>query len=388
MVFLSKKDNIIFAMNNIKMKIQEIISILEQWAPTAYAEDFDNVGLLIGKVESECTGILISHDVLENIIDEAVAKKFNLIICFHPIIFSGLKKLTEKTYVERVVAKAIKNDIALYAIHTALDNHKEGVSYSLAVALGLNNIHVLVPQENTLKQLTTYVPKEDSNALLEQLYNAGAGALGDYDECSFITEGLGSFRGNENAQPHLGKPMIREAVEEVQLNLVFQKHLEGKVLQTLFKNHPYEEIAFQVYQLDNTSQKIGMGSVGVLDKEMTEEDFLKWVGQKLKTNFLKHSNFLNKKIKKVAVLAGSGSFAIFKAKQIKADVLVTADLKYHDFFQAENQILLIDGGHYETERFTKKLIHDHLIKKLPNFAIALSKKITNPVKYFSDGKKE
>jgi dinuclear metal center YbgI/SA1388 family protein len=375
-------------MNSIEMKIQEIISILEQWAPAAYAEDFDNVGLLLGEAEAECTGILITHDVLENVIDEAVAKKFNFIVCFHPIIFSGLKKLTGKTYVERVVAKAIKNDIALYAIHTALDNLKEGVSHTLAVALGLNNIQVLVPQQNTLKQLTTYVPKENSNVLLEALYQAGAGALGDYDECSFVTEGTGSFRGNENSQPHLGKQMIREELEEVQLNLVFQKHLEQKILQTLFKNHPYEEVAFQVYPLDNTNQEIGMGSVGILDKEMTEEDFLKWVGQKLETGFLRHSALSNRKIKKVAVLGGSGSFAIPTAKQIKADALVTADLKYHDFFQAENRILLVDGGHYETERFTKKLIHDHLIEKLPNFAIALSKSITNPVKYFSDGKKE
>ncbi len=370
------------------MKIQEIISILEQWAPTAYAEDFDNVGLLIGKAEAECTGILITHDVLENVVDEAITKKHNFILCFHPIIFSGLKKLTGKTYVERVVAKAIKNDIAIYAIHTALDNLKKGVSHSLANALELSDIQVLVPQQNTLKQLTVYVPKENANSLLEKLYEAGAGAMGNYDQCSFVTPGKGSFRGNENSKPYLGKPMIREEVEEVQLKLVFHKHLEQKILQTLFENHPYEAVAFELHQLDNQNSEIGMGSVGILKEEMTEEDFLKWLGQKLETNFLRHSPFLNRKIKKVAVLGGSGSFAIPNAKQTKADALVTADLKYHDFFQAENQILLVDGGHYETERFTKKLIHDHLIEKLPNFAIALSKSITNPVKYFSDGKKE
>jgi len=388
MVFLSQKDNIIFAMNSIKMKIQEILSILEQWAPTTYAEDFDNVGLLIGKAETECTGILITHDVLENVVDEAVVKKYNFIVCFHPIIFSGLKNLTGKTYVERVVAKAIKNDIAIYAIHTALDNLKKGVSYTLANALGLSDIQVLIPQQNTLKQLTAYVPKENASSLLEQLYEAGAGALGNYDQCSFVNTGTGSFRGNENTQPHIGKPMIKEEVDEVQLNLVFQKHLERKILQTLFENHPYEAVAYELHSLDNQNSEIGMGSVGTLKKEMTEEEFLKWVGQKLETKFLRHSGFLDKKIKKVAVLGGSGSFAITKAKQIKADALVTADLKYHDFFQAENQILLVDGGHYETERFTKKLIHDHLTEKLPNFAVALSKSITNPVKYFSDGKKE
>lgn len=375
-------------MKSIEMKIQEIISVIENWAPKAYAEDFDNVGLLVGQSEAECTGVLITHDVLENVIDEAVAKKLNFIVCFHPIIFSGLKKLTGKTYVERIVAKAIKKDIAIYAIHTALDNLNKGVSNTLAIALGLTNIEVLIPKQNTLKKLTTYVPKKNSTTLLEKLYHAGAGAIGNYDECSFVTSGIGSFRGNENSRPHLGKQMIREEIEEVQLNLVFKKHLEQNIIKTLFENHPYEEVAYQVFSLDNTNQEIGMGSVGILKKEMTEEEFLKWVGEKLDTKFLRHSAISNRKIKKVAVLGGAGSFAISNAKQIKADALVTADLKYHDFFQAEKQILIVDGGHYETERFIKKLIHDYLIEKLPNFAIALSKSITNPVKYFSYGKKE
>ena len=370
------------------MKIQKIISILEKWAPRAYAEEFDNVGLLVGKSKAECTGILITHAVLENVVDEAITKKYNLIICFHPIIFSALKKLTEKTYVERVVAKAIKNDIAIYAIHTALDNLNKGVSHSLAEALGLSDIKIMIPQQNTLKQLTVYVPRENANSLLEKLYEAGAGAMGNYDQCSFTTSGKGSFRGNENSKPYLGKRMKPEEVEEIQLNLVFQKHLEQKILQTLFENHPYEAVAFEVYQLDNQNSEIGMGSVGKLKEEMTEKYFLKWLGQKLETDFLRHSPFLNRKIKTVAVVGGSGSFAIPDAKEINADVLVTADLKYHDFFQAENEIFLVDGGHYETERFTKKLIHDHLIEKLPKFAIALSKSITNPVNYFYNGKKK
>lgn len=375
-------------MNIIEMKIQEITKILEQWAPSAYAEDFDNVGLLVGNNQNKCTGILITHDVLENVVDEALRKKCNLIVSFHPIIFSGLKKLTGKNYVERVVIKAIKNEIAIYAIHTALDNQSNGVSYTLAKALGLNDIQVLIPQTNTLKKLTTYVPKKNSNALLSHLYQVGAGALGDYDECSFVTTGEGRYRGNQIAEPYLGEKMIQIQVEEVQLNLIFQKHLEQKILQTLFENHPYEEVAYEIYQLTNRNQEIGMGSVGILDKEMSEKDFLKMVGNKLETTFLRHSSSNNQKIKKVAVLGGSGGFAIPNAKQIQANAFVTADLKYHDFFQAENKILLIDAGHYETERFTKKLIHDHLIEKLPNFAIALSKTLTNPIKYFSDGKKK
>ena len=370
------------------MKIQEITTVLEQWAPTAYAEDFDNVGLLVGNIQNNCTGVLITHDVLENVIDEAVDKKYNLIVGFHPIIFSGLKKLTEQNYVERVVAKALKNDIAIYALHTALDNHSQGVSYALSQALGLENIQILVPQKDTLRQLTTYVPKENSEALLDKLYQAGAGALGDYDECSFVTTGMGSFRGNEKAEPFLGKPLIREFVEEAQLNLIFKKHQEQTIIQTLRENHPYEEVAFEIYPLNNYNPEIGMGSVGTLKNEMDEKDFLKLVGDTLEIKFLRHSSMEGRKIKKVAVLGGSGSFAIPHAKKMKADAFVTADLKYHDFFQAENQLLLVDGGHYETERFTKNLIHDHLIEKLPNFAIALSKSVTNPVKYFSNGKKE
>lgn len=370
------------------MKIKEITSVLQQWAPLAYAEDFDNAGLLVGDDTEECSGVLISHDALENVIDEAIDLRYNLIVCFHPIIFSGLKKITGQNYVARVVAKAIKNDIAIYALHTALDNHNKGVSYALAQALDLNHIEVLVPQKNTLKQLTAYVPKENANALLDALYVAGAGALGDYDECSFVTEGMGHFKGNENSNPHIGSPMIGEQVAEFQINVIFQKHLEQKILQTLFDQHPYETVAYEVYRLDNQNQTIGMGSIGTLEKEMSEKAFLKMIGEKLETGFLRHSALEGKKIKKVAVLGGSGSFAIPNAKQMEADAFITADLKYHDFFQAEKQLLLVDAGHYETERFTKKLIHDHLTEKLPNFAFALSKSITNPVKYFSDAKKK
>ena len=217
------------------MKIQKIISILEKWAPRAYAEEFDNVGLLVGKAEAECTGILITHDVLENVVDESITKKYNFILCFHPIIFSGLKKITGK-HMWNVVAKGLKTTLHLCNPYGAGQSQK-GVSHSLANVLELSDIKILVPQKKTLKNLIVYVPKENSNSLLEKLYEAGAGALGNYDQCSFVTPGKGSFRGNENSKPHLGIPMKREEVEEVQINLVFQKHLEKKILKTLFENH-------------------------------------------------------------------------------------------------------------------------------------------------------
>ena len=363
------------------MRIQKIIDVIEEWAPPSHAEDFDNVGLIIGDPHLECKGVLVTHDTLENVVEECIKKDFNLIVSFHPIIFSGLKKLTQSTYVEKTVSKAIKNDICVYAIHTALDNHRFGVSHALAENLGLNNIEVLSPKEKTIRKLTTYAPKNEAPMLLKKLYDAGAGKIGNYKECSFITTGKGTFKGNEKSNPNLGTKGEKTEVDEIQINLIFDFSSQQKILDTLFEAHSYEEVAYEVFSLENKNQTIGMGSVGQLENEMDEEEFINWVQNKLNIDMVRHSKKIGKKIKKVAVLAGSGSFAITKAKSANADAFITADLKYHDFFQAENKILLIDAGHYETEQFTKKLIHDNLIKKLPNFAIALSESITNPVNY-------
>jgi len=371
------KDNIIFA----TMRIQKVIDVIEEWAPSAHAEDFDNVGLIIGNPQSECKGVLVTHDTLENVVEECIKKDLNLIVSFHPIIFSGLKKLTQSTYVEKAVSRAIKNEICVYAIHTALDNHRFGVSYALAQNLGLNDIEVLSPKEKTIRKLTTYAPKNEAPTLLEKLYDAGAGKIGNYKECSFITTGKGTFKGNQDSNPNLGIKGKKTEVDEVQINLIFEFSSQQKILHTLFEAHSYEEVAYEVFSLENKNQTIGMGSLGQLENEMDEEVFINWVQDKLNIDMVRHSKTIGKKIKKVAVLGGSGSFAISAALGANADAFITADLKYHDFFQAENKILLIDAGHYETEQFTKKLIHDNLIKKLPNFAIALSESITNPVNY-------
>ena len=371
------KDNIIF----VTMRIQKIIDVIEEWAPPVYAEDFDNVGLIIGDAYRDCKGVLVTHDTLENVVDECISKNLNLIVSFHPIIFSGLKKLTQSSYVERVIIKAIKNDICVYAIHTALDNHRYGVSHALAENLGLLNIKVLSPKKNTIRKLITYAPKDKVSLLLKNLYKAGAGSIGNYDECSFTSTGTGTFKGNEKSNPKLGERGKKTVTDEVQINLIFEFHKQTKILQALFKFHPYEEVAYEVFKLKNENQNIGMGSIGDLEKEMDEEEFISTIQKKLNIEMIRHSKKNGKKIKKVAVLGGSGSFAISSAISSNADALITADLKYHDFFQAENKILLIDAGHYETEQFTKKLIHDYLNKKLPNFAIVLSESITNPVNY-------
>ena len=363
------------------MKIKEIISVLEQMAPTSYAEDFDNIGLLIGNQENEATGILVCHDALENVVDEALAKNCNVIVCFHPIIFSGLKKITGKNYVERVVIKAIQNNIAIYAVHTALDNHKEGVNKIFCDALGLINTKILVPKQNFIKKLITYTTPENAVEVRNALFENGAGKIGNYENCSFNSQGIGTYMGNKNSNPEIGERFEFVEGNEIKIEVTFEKHLESKILKALFNAHVYEEVAYEIYDLQNAHQNIGLGMIGELKNPMEEKDFLFFVKDKMKVEAIRHSEFTEKPIKKVAVLGGSGSFAIKNAILAGADVFLTADLKYHNFYEAENQILLADIGHFESERYTKNYIVEFLRKKILNFAIFLSEENTNPVKY-------
>ncbi|MDI1317340.1 Nif3-like dinuclear metal center hexameric protein [Flavobacterium sp.] len=363
------------------MKIKDILSILEEMAPLAYAEDFDNVGLLVGNQEDEATGILVCHDALERVIDEAITKKCNLVVCFHPIIFSGLKKLTGKNYVERSVIKAIKNDIAIYAVHTALDNHKDGVNKIFSDALGLINTKILVPKQNFIQKLVTYTIPENSEQLRNALFDAGAGKIGNYEDCSFNSKGIGTYMGNENSNPEIGNRFEFVENEEIKIEVTFEKHLQSKILKALFTNHVYEEVAYEIYDLQNSHQNIGLGMIGELENPMSETEFLTFVKGKMQCGGIRHSTLTGKTVTKVAVLGGSGSFAISNAIRVKADVFLTADLKYHNFYEAENQVLLADIGHFESERFTKNYIVDFLKKKMPNFAVNFSEENTNPVKY-------
>ncbi len=363
------------------MKIKELIPVLEELAPLCYAEDFDNVGLLVGSYDQEITGILVCHDALETVVDEAIEKQCNLIICFHPILFSGLKKITGKSYVERSVIKAIKNDIAIYAIHTALDNHQEGVNKILCDTIGLKNPKILIPKQHYIQKLVTYAPVNESDKVREALFNAGAGAIGNYDRCGFVSQGKGSFKGNDKSNPTIGQKGIEEIVNEHKIEVLFEKHLQGNILRKLFEAHPYEEVAYEIYTLENQLQNVGMGMIGELETPMNEVDFLQQVKEKTQTGGIRYSALLNKEVRKVAVLGGSGSFAIKAAIAAGADIFITADLKYHDYYQAENQLVLADIGHFESERYTKNYIVEFLSKKMPNFAVILSKVNTNPVNY-------
>lgn len=370
------------------MKIKDIIPILEEMAPTAYAEDFDNVGLLCGNAEDEATGILVCHDALELVIEEAISKKCNLVVCFHPIIFSGIKKITGKNYAERALVKAIKNDIAIYAVHTALDNHKQGVNKIFCDALGLTNTKILIPKESFIHKLVTYTIPENLEKLRNALFDAGAGNIGSYENCSFSSQGLGTYQGTESSNPVIGEPGEFVENQEIKIEITFEKHLESKILKALFANHVYEEVAYEVYTLNNRHQDIGLGMTGELEEPMDEEAFLLFIKEKMQADGIRHSAFTGKKIKKVAVLGGSGSFAIKNAIASGADAFLTADLKYHQFYEAEGRLLLADIGHFESERYTKNYIVDFLRKKIRNFApswpagrIVLSEENTNPVKY-------
>lgn len=363
------------------MIIQDVINHLEALAPLHYAEDFDNVGLLVGNKNEQVTGILVTLDTLENVVDEAIEKKCNLIVSFHPIIFKGLKKINGNSYVERVVIKAIQHNIAIFAIHTALDNNLKGVNDIICNTLNLKNKSILLPQKGTIKKLTTYVPIADATLLRNQLFKAGAGQIGNYENCSFNVEGAGTYQGNEDSSPVKGNKGEFHQETETKISITFQKHLESEILKALFTNHPYEQVAFEVTTLDNYNQTIGMGMVGELENDTDIEDFMAFVKQKMNVSMIRHSELIKKSVKRIAVLGGSGSFAIEAAKAAKADVFITSDLKYHDFFSAEDQIILADIGHYESEQFTKTFLADYLSKKITNFAVVLSTTQTNPVKY-------
>jgi dinuclear metal center YbgI/SA1388 family protein len=363
------------------MIVQDVITHLEALAPLAYAEEFDNVGLLVGHKTSKVTGVLVTLDTLETVVDEAIENQCNLIVSFHPIIFKGLKKITGNTYVERVLIKAIEHKIAIYAIHTALDNAFEGANAGLCDLLGLQNKKILIPQEGTIKQLTTYVPEKNAEAIRNALFESGAGSIGNYSNCSFNSIGSGTYKGNEHSNPVIGEKHILQNISETKITVSFAKHLENNILKTLFSTHPYEEVAYEVITLENKNQHIGMGMVGQLKEPMDETSFLNFIKSRFNCSIVRHSKLLDTPIQKVAVLGGSGSFAINAAKAAGADAFITSDLKYHDFFSAENTLLLADIGHYESEQHIKNILVAHLKKKITNFAVLLSKTNTNPVKY-------
>ncbi len=364
------------------MKLSQLTTYLESLAPLAYQEDYDNAGLIVGHPEQEVYQALISLDCTEAVVDEAIANNCQVIISHHPIVFRGLKKFNGKTYVERVVEKAIRNNIALYAIHTNLDNIMTGVNAKICETLGLKNCRVLSPKHNLLKKLVTYVPLTQADEVRNALFNAGAGNIGNYSETSFNAEGTGTFKGNDQTNPYVGEPGKRHLENEVRIETIYPAILESNILMALVLAHPYEEVAYDLYELTNQNPQVGSGMIGELDTPVAEEEFLYQIKEKMRAHVIRHTALTGRHIKKVAVCGGAGGFLLKQAIAAGADIFITADFKYHEFFDAEGKLIIADIGHFESEQFTQQLLYEIIRKKFTNFAVRLTEVNTNPVKYF------
>lgn len=364
------------------MQIADITSYLESLAPLSLQEHYDNAGLLTGNGSWNCTGIICSLDATEAVVQEAIDNKCNLVVSHHPIIFGGLKKINGKNYVEKAVITAIKNDIALYAIHTNLDNVIQGVNGKMADKLSLQNRSVLAPKESTLKKLYTFVPVAEAEKVRAAIFEAGAGHIGNYSECSFGVEGTGTFKGGEGTDPFVGNPGERHYEKELKIEVIFPAWLQGRVVKALLAAHPYEEVAYDIVSLANEHAGLGSGLVGELPAPMDEKEFLALLKQAFELTVIRHTPLMGRPVKKVALCGGAGSFLVSKALAAKADVYITGDMKYHEFFDANDRMLITDIGHFESEQFTTELLAAVLQEKFPNFAVLKSKVRTNPVHYF------
>ena len=359
--------------------IYQVIEYLEEIVPPCYQESYDNAGLLVGNPNAELKKGLVCLDVTQSVVNEAIENGCNLIVSHHPLIFNPLKKITGNTLCENLVIQAIKNDIAIYAVHTNLDNLLYGVNQCFAEKLGLKNIRILQPTQNNLYKLITYIPVEHIDIVRDALFQAGAGTIGNYNSCSFNAEGYGTFKANKHANPFVGTKNELHTEKEVRMEVIFPVHLKNRIINALLKNHPYEEPAFDVVLLANSNKTVGAGMIGELEMPMNELDFLQFLKKQLQLSCLKHSKLCKKQIKTVALCGGSGSFLIGEAIKQKADIFITSELKHNHFVEAAEKIILADIGHFESEIHTKKLLYDLLIKKFSTFAVSLNEE--NPISY-------
>lgn len=364
------------------MKAQDIISVIESFAPPELQESYDNSGLLVGSPTQEVTGVLVTLDVTEEVVEEAIANKLNMIIAHHPIVFSGLKRLNGKNYVERTVIKALKNDVLIYACHTNLDNVNQGVNRRIGETLGLTNLKILAPKGGLLSKLIIYTPAEAAEKVRQSMFSAGGGQIGNYDECSFNIEGEGTFRPSEDANPYSGERGKRSVESEVRVEVLIPSSRFREIFAAVRAVHPYEEIAYDLIPLANLHQHVGAGMIGELESPVSYREFLDGIKNKMKAGVVRYTKLPEgKKVRKVAVCGGSGSFLLNDAIRAGADVFVTADFKYHQFFDADDRIVIADIGHFESEQFTVNLLAELVQKKFRTFAVRLSETRTNPIYY-------
>ncbi|MBI9068628.1 MAG: Nif3-like dinuclear metal center hexameric protein [Salinivirgaceae bacterium] len=364
------------------MIISDITNYIEEIAPLPFQESYDNAGLIVGNKNSEITGVLITLDVTEDVVQDAINQNLNLIIAHHPIVFSGLKKINGNNYVERTVIKAIKNDIAIYAAHTNIDSVLyNGVNSKICEKLGLEKTKILAPSKENLNKVVVFVPHKNADEVRKAMLDADAGKIGNYDSCTFNLQGHGTFKAGENASPHIGEINKVHTEPETRIETVVPNHLLNKVISAMIKAHPYEEVAHDIYDLKNTWSQVGAGMIGELPEAIETMEFLKNLKKTFNCDFIRHTQLTSDKIKKVAVCGGAGSFLLKDAIRAKADIFITGDFKYHQFFDAENHIIIADIGHFESEQYTKELFFELLTRKFSNFAIRLTKVNTNPIKY-------
>ena len=363
------------------MKIKEIVSALVRFAPLPLQDGFDNAGLQIGLTEAEATGALLCLDVTEAVLDEAIALGYNLVISHHPLIFKGYKSITGKDYVERCILKAIKNDIVIYSAHTNLDNAQGGVNYKIAEKIGLKKLKVLEPKENNLVKLVTFVPYAQADAVREALFAAGCGNIGDYDSCSYNLKGEGTFRAQEGSHPFCGSIGELHTEKEVRIETVLPAYKKSEVIKALLSAHPYEEPAFDLYPLQNSWTQAGAGVIGELETPETELEFLKRIKKTFEVGCLKHNKLTGREIQTVALCGGAGAFLMPLAIRNSADVFITGEIKYHDYFGHDTDILLAEIGHYESEQYTKEIFYTIIRELFPNLALQQCKVNTNPIKY-------
>lgn len=363
------------------MKIREIVNALERFAPLPLQDGFDNAGLQIGLTDAEATGALLCLDVTEAVLDEAIALGYNLVIAHHPLLFKGYKSITGKDYVERCILKVIRNDLVIYAAHTNLDNSWGGVNFKIAEKLGLTNIQMLEPKEEMLLKLVTYVPISSAEAVRTSLFNAGCGCIGKYDSCSYNVLGEGTFRAQEGTHPYCGNIGELHTEQEVRIETVLPVYKKAEVLGALLKSHPYEEPAFDFYKLQNSYGQAGSGIIGEFEKPMTELEFLRNVKRIFEVECVRHNKLTGREIQKVAVCGGAGAFLMPKAIRCHADAFLTGEVKYHDYFGHEADLLITEIGHYESEQYTQELFAELLGKACPRLETRITKINTNPIKY-------
>lgn len=365
------------------LELAEIIQAIEEVAPISLQENYDNSGLIVGNSQMQISSALLALDCTEEVVLEAINKGCNMVISHHPIVFSGLKRFNGNTYVDRAIQLAIKHDVALYACHTNLDNIlHNGVNHEIASKLGLIPQRVLSPKKNTLLKLSVSVPFEYKTAVEQAIFNAGAGHIGNYKDCGFTWTGEGTFTPQAGANPFDGTLNQFSKIEEQKFEVVFPSYLKRKVLDALFFAHPYEEIAHELVALENEVKSIGSGLICQFREPMSQSEFLAHLKKSMELETFKYTRSENKTIHRVAICGGSGAFLISKAKQEKCDAYITSDVKYHEYFDAENDLLLCDIGHFESEKYTVSIFAEILSKKFPNFATIFAHTNTNPVQYY------